>query len=239
LHDHVAAEARDALRGRVSQDREVARITLIEAARALAEFAAAASMEAEAFGGDNPLPDVLEVEVERATWQRDRGVALAERLQREPLVAAVYRAGDWVERLDVLLTFGRRLLWMVGLVIGVGVLLLVGTVVGGLVDRCVDEIEVRALVGATAGFIRRPFLYAGAGCGLAGAALASALLALAMIALSGGAERVVEAYGGNEPVALSMFAVSIGLGLSGLALGYGGAWLGCSVNLRRFEAHLD
>jgi len=239
LRDDAAADVRDALCERLTLDGEVARITLIEAKSALAEFAAAANMEAAAFTGDNPLPDVLEVEVERATWRRDRGAALALRLQQEPLVAAVYRAGDWVERLDALVAFGHRMLWVFAVVIGVGVLLLVGNVVGGLVNQCVDEIEVRALVGATAGFIRRPFLYAGAVCGVAGAALACALVALAMTTLSDSAERVLEAYGGGEPVAPGTFAVAVGLLVGGLVLGWSGAWLGCSGNLRRFEAHLD
>ena len=57
-----------------------------------------------------------------------------------------------------------------------------------------EEIEVSRLIGATASFIRRPFLYFGALQGLAGGAAAWTILWLAVHALNGGLSELSKLY---------------------------------------------
>ena len=61
----------------------------------------------------------------------------------------------------------------------------------------VDEIAVMQLLGATDGFVRRPFLYAGVWYGAAAALLALAGVVLAGFALGAPVARLAASYGSN------------------------------------------
>ena len=69
-----------------------------------------------------------------------------------------------------------RLAWVLAALLGLGALLVVGNTVRLDIQSRREEIGVLQLLGASDGFIRRPFLYLGACYGLVAGALALALL---------------------------------------------------------------
>ncbi|TKR30407.1 ABC transporter permease [Luteimonas gilva] len=143
----------------------------------------------------NPLPSLLVV-----TPKGDETL-LAESLQALPETDLVQRDALWRQRLDGWLRFGNRVAWVLAALLGLGALLVVGNTVRLDIQSRSEEIGVLQLLGATDGFIRRPFLYLGAWYGLAAGALALALLAATDFALRMPLATLAQSYG-------SQFALS-------------------------------
>lgn len=137
----------------------------------------------------NPLPSLLVV-----TPKGDETL-LAESLQALPETDLVQRDAVWRKRLDSWLRFGNRVAWVLAALLGLGALLVVGNTVRLDIQSRREEIGVLQLLGATDGFIRRPFLYLGAWYGLAAGALALALLAATDFALRVPLATLAESYG--------------------------------------------
>lgn len=148
----------------------------------------------------NPLPHAITV-----TLAADDAVA-----RTAELFAKQWRANEdvqfvqldslWVQRLEALLKLARIGLTLVTLIIALVVLAAVFNTVRMQALSQRDEIAVARLVGATEGFVRRPFLYQGGlTCGIA-AAIAIGLTQLALAPLN-------EAIGGLSKTYGTLFAL--------------------------------
>jgi cell division transport system permease protein len=115
--------------------------------------------------------------------------------------------------LDVL----RRFIWLTAALLGLGVVVVGNTIRLDILNRR-GEIEVMKLVGATAGFARRPFLYARLWYGLGGGLLALIVVTVAVGFLTRPVGHLAELYGSQ-------------FDLKGFSFGMGVAVLGCSVGL--------
>ena len=190
--------------------------------------------ELDALGGTldvldyNPLPFVALIEP--AAEVDD--AALAERLRELPEVDFVQHDAEWRRRLGAWLTLGQRVTAVAAMLLGLGVLLVVGNTVRlDIQDRAAEIATVR-LLGASSGFIRRPFVYLGACYGALAGLLAIAIAAILQRALAAPVADLVAEYAG------SFSAAGIGLGnalatvLVALALGWLGAWLAVGHHLR-------
>jgi len=170
-------------------------------------------------GEDNPLPHLLVV-----TPAGDE-LMVADSLQQLPEAELVQHDVQWRERLDTWLRFGGRVSWLLALLLGLGALLVVGNTVRLDIQSRREEIGVLQLLGATDGFIRRPFLYLGAWYGLAAGALAVALLAAAGLALREPVAGLAASYGSD-------FALA-GIDLAWALIVIGGStllgWLGAGL----------
>jgi cell division transport system permease protein len=167
--------------------------------------------------GENPLPSLLIV--------RPRGdeAPLAAALAALPEVDQVQRDAVWRERLDRWRAFGERVVWVLAALLGLGALLVVGNTVRLDIQNRREEIAVLQLLGATDGFVRRPFLYLGAWYGLAAGGLALGLLTAAEFALREPLKALADSYGSMFSFAgmPPLQAVAV-LGVAGL-LGWFGA----------------
>ena len=138
---------------------------------------------------DNPLPSVLVV-----TPRGDEAL-LAASLQALPEADLVQHDALWRQRLDGWLRFGLRVALVLGALLGLGALLVVGNTVRLDIQSRREEIGVLQHLGATDGFIRRPFLYLGLWYGAAAGALAIGLLTLAATALDAPLSELATSYG--------------------------------------------
>ena len=179
------------------------------------------AIDALAATGDaaSPLPWVL------LATPRGDDLTLAESLRTLPDVDLVQHDAVWRARLDNWLRFGGRVALVLAALLGLGALLVVGNTVRLDIQARREEIGVLQLLGASDGFIRRPFLYLGAWYGLAAGTLALALLTAAWIALRAPLADLAGSYG-------SGFALQ---GVDSLQAGVviGGAtllgWLGAGI----------
>ncbi|MGY1519109.1 permease-like cell division protein FtsX [Luteimonas sp. A482] len=173
----------------------------------------------DAVGEDNPLPHVLVV-----TPAGDE-LMVATSLEQLPEAELVQHDVQWRERLDTWLRFGTRVSWVLAALLGLGALLVVGNTVRLDIQSRREEIGVLQLLGATDGFIRRPFLYLGAWYGVASGGLALVLLAVAGLALREPLAGLAASYGSsfalsaiNPPWALAVIGGSTLLGWLGAGL---------------------
>lgn len=234
LHQDMGMDRANALAAQLRARHDVAGVTVRTPAEGLAEFRRMSDLAPALDAvGDNPLPPVLLIE------PVDDGGALAASLQAMPEAEIVQHDAVWRDRLTAWLGFGTRIAWVLAAMLGVGALLVVGNTVRLDIQSRSDEIGVLQVLGATDGFVRRPFLYLGAIYGVAAGALALGLLAIAGIALQPALARLVSSYG-------SGFALQ-GPGVGGagallggaLLLGWLGAWLATGHHLRRNRPTTD
>ena len=177
--------------------------------------------------GDNPLPSVLVVS------PRGDETALAESLSALPEADQVQHDALWRKRLDGWLRFGGRVVWVLGLLLGLGALLVVGNTVRLDIQSRREEIGVLQLLGASDGFIRRPFLYLGAWYGLAAGALALGLLTLAAWSLRAPLADLAATYGSRFALAGFAPPVLVGVVVGATLLGWLGAGLVAGHFLRQ------
>jgi len=132
----------------------------------------------------NPLPASIEVKLKPGYRDADHVSAVAERLRGFGFVDDVRFGRDWVEKLDRL----RGLAAAVGLVVGAAfaivAIIIIGTTIRMAVLQRSREIAIMRLVGATDGFIRRPFLLQGAIKGLLGGLVAIGLSFVAYLVIN-------------------------------------------------------
>ena len=128
--------------------------------------------------GGNPFPASFELEILDA--YRDPGALdrIAKSYGKAPGVEEVRYDRGWSERLVAIVGLVRRGGYGIGALLALAALITVGATVRLTVLARREEIEIMKLVGATAGFIRGPFMLGAAAQGLAGGALAVAGLLL-------------------------------------------------------------
>jgi len=123
----------------------------------------------------NPLPASIELKLKPRFRDAEHVNEVADRLRGFGFVDDVRFGRDWVEKLDRL----RQVAAAVGLVVGaafaVVAIIIIGTTIRMAVLQRSREIAIMRLVGATDGFIRRPFLLQGAIKGLLGGLVAMGL----------------------------------------------------------------
>ncbi len=217
-HDVDAARAQalaDELRGRD----DVASVELRTPQQGVEQLRAAGLGDALDALDQNPLPSVLVV------GPRGDEALLADSLAQLPEAELVQHDAVWRQRLDGWLRFGNRVALVLALLLGLGALLVVGNTVRLDIQSRREEIGVLQHLGATDGFIRRPFLYLGAWYGVAAGVIAIALLTAAALALRAPLAELAASYGSN--FALGGFDASTALAVVAGAALLG--WLGAGI----------
>lgn len=213
-----ATQVAESLRGRA----DVAAVAVRTPDEGLAELRDSAGLgEAIDALHDNPLPSLLIITP--ANGADD--ARLAQSLQGLPQADLVQHDALWRKRLDAWLGFGSRLVQVLSALLGLGALLVVGNTVRLDIQSRREEIGVLQLLGASDGFIRRPFLYMGAWYGLAAGVLALALIGGAGLALRPPLAELSSSYGSPFVLhGLDLLHSSLVL-VGTVVLGWLGAWL--------------
>ena len=123
----------------------------------------------------NPLPASIEVKLKPGFRDADHVNAVAERLRGFGFIDDVRFGRDWVEKLDRLRQIAAAVGLGVGAAFAIVAIIIIGTTIRMAVLQRSREIAIMRLVGATDGFIRRPFLLQGAMKGMLGGFVAIAL----------------------------------------------------------------
>ncbi|MGH8114596.1 MAG: FtsX-like permease family protein, partial [Rhodanobacteraceae bacterium] len=125
----------------------------------------------------------------------------------------------------------RREKMMLDALLGSAAVLVIGNTFRLDIRGRADEIAVQQLVGASASFVRRPYLYEGAWYGLAAGIVAVLLVLLLEAVLTAPVRDLVASYAGRLHFgALSWGTLVITLAIA-LALGWLGAWIASSRHL--------
>jgi cell division transport system permease protein len=175
----------------------------------------------------NPFPDAF---VLTAADERPEAMEqLAVELRQWPKVEHVQLDSTWVRRLDALLKLGRTAVLVLGALLSAGLIAISFSIIRMQVLTHRTEIEVSGLLGATDGFIQRPFLYYGVLLGLGGGIVAWLLVGAAALWLRAPLGELVRLYdltlvlqgpGARDSALLLAFAAGLG-------------WLGAIISLQQ------
>ncbi|GAA0725063.1 permease-like cell division protein FtsX [Dokdonella soli] len=230
LKPALDANSADALAGELRQRADVAAVLVRTPEQGLAEFRQLSGF-AEALDAlqGNPLPSVLVV-TPRAVADMDNPALIGE-LKADARVDLVQYDAAWRRRLSDILHFGERVVAVIAALLALATLLVIGNTVRMDVQARSEEISVMQLIGASDGFVRRPFLYSGLWYGLLGSVLALAIVAAVEIALAEPVGRLLDSYAHRFSLhGIGVFAASSVVAFSAL-LGWLGAFFATARHL--------
>jgi len=236
LRDAASDTAIEDLIHTVADDPRVAEHRYVSKANALAEF-----QKFSGFGGvldslsENPLPASIELKPAASLSQPAQQQALADDYAANPLVDKVLFDMSWVQRFLAFMALAKKLVLLLGVLLGLGALLAIGNTVRLVIESRRDEIVVVKLVGGTDGFVRRPLLYTGGLYGVFGSALCCVLVSAVLIALRSPLQSLLALYQSDFQLQGLGLEHALGLLVLGGALGWLGALLAVGRHLSEIE----
>jgi len=182
----------------------------------------------------NPLPHTLVVRPVESASAKELAVLAAELSSRDT-IDIVKIDTQWVERLNAILDFMRRVVMIASVLLIFAVIIIVGNTIRLDIQSRRDEIEVLKLLGASDGFVRRPFLYVGLWYGVIGGFVALFLMIAGGWLLAAPLERLIGLYESD----LSLLGLDGSTALmiigGGVLSGWGGAWSAVSRHLAAIQ----
>jgi cell division transport system permease protein len=220
LKDGTTADARVAAMKAVSDFPEVLSVDYVSPEQALARAREELREFSDVFESDF-LPAAFEVRLKPGFRDPDHVRAVSERVGALPVVEEVRYGQEWVEKFHALRNVATAAGIGLGLTFALVAVIIIGATIRMSVLARAQEIAIMRLVGATDGYIRRPFLLDGLVKGIVGGGLALLLTWAASVAIT------------RYLVPASFFAPS--LAAAGVA---GGAAIGLVGSLMAIGRHL-
>lgn len=236
LKSNVSDSQIQALQKKLERMPEIATVTYISRAQALAEFKKQSGFgEALTALQQNPLPAVLVVTPTLSYSDASQLEMLAKKLGKHKYVEVAQLDMQWVKRLYAIMDIVGRGVVVLGLMLAVAVLLIIGNTIRLAIQNRRDEIVIIKLIGGTDAFIRRPFLYTGFWYGLFGGIIAVLLISVSLWILSAPVERLAGLY--QTPIIINTLGLeaSLILIILSITLGLLGSWVAVSRHLRSIE----
>lgn len=185
LHDDASDEQLRLARAELLALPEVADVHYVSKTDALATAVTELEEFREVFADleVNPLPASLEVRLRDGHRDPEGVEQVGQRLAAYPFVEDVDFGAEWLERIVTLRRIAGGATLVIGGAFAAVAAIIIATAVRIAVFARRDEISIMRLVGATNGFIRRPFLIEGLFSGVAGGLVAALLTLVAVRAV--------------------------------------------------------
>ena len=172
LEQATSQASLDELVGFLEADAGVGDVWIVSPAEALQALGERLGDLSAIAGTTNPLPITV-----RGSFATSSADATLRRITRHPTVDDISSDTAWLERLTALRALLARATLALGVVLGLAAVLITFSSIRLILASRLDELRVMNLVGAPAGYLRRPFVYLGALYGLGGALVGAMLLA--------------------------------------------------------------
>jgi cell division transport system permease protein len=236
LKQDITDTRAQALLAQVEKWPEVESVQLITPKQALEEFGQQSGF-ADVLGvlEENPLPYVLIVLPAGEYIDPVAAGTLRDRFSGLPETELAQLDLQWVQRLAAILDIAHRVILIISVLLALAVMLVVGNTIRLEIQNRREEILVTKLIGATNGFVRRPFLYGGIWYGVLGALIAWGVVEAGFWLLSEPVSRLAGLY--RSDFSLETLPVQL-LGIllaGGTLLGLLGSWLAVGRHLDAIE----
>ncbi|MDD5410065.1 MAG: permease-like cell division protein FtsX [Methylobacter sp.] len=236
LRDEVSNAKAHSLADSIRQNQGVQEVKLITKEQALEEFQAYSGFgEAVKALEKNPLPFVIQVLPKNSLENKQAIEALLENLKQETEVDFAQMDMQWVARLQSIMDVARRGVRSLSLLLGVGVLFITGNTIRLELHNRHDEVVIAKLVGATDGFIRRPFLYSGFWMGFFSGVAAWFIVTTTMLILKQPVEKLSGLYDGAFHILFLGFTETLALLAISSVLGMAGSWMVLHFQLQKLK----
>ncbi len=221
-------KATQAVVDRLKERGDIAKILILLREDTLARMKAAEGLaDVIAALQKNPFPDAIVVTPADDSPAAIEKLAAEARQWRE--VELVQIDAHWVRRFAALVNLARTGVLLLATLLGIGLVTITFNTIRLQVMTRQREVEVSWLLGATDGFIRRPFLWHGAQLGLLGGIVAWLIVAGATLWLQSPVAELAQLYGFSlslqPPSVVDSFAL---LGVAGFL-----GWLGAALSMRQ------
>jgi cell division transport system permease protein len=233
LNDEISNDSAAELANNIRQNPNVQTVKIISKEQALAEFKTYSGFGAAIDVLDkNPLPIVLQVLPKNSLQDKQELEQLFKTLDEFKEVDYAQVDMQWVERLQSIVEVARCGTALFSFMIGIGVLFIIGNTIRLELHNRRDEVMISKLVGATNGFIRRPFLYTGFWIGFISGVSAWFINAILMLILRQPVEKLSGLYEGDLHLVFLSFTETIELLAIASFLGIFSSWAVLIVQLR-------
>ncbi|MDP4029975.1 MAG: permease-like cell division protein FtsX [Gallionella sp.] len=231
---NTKAEEVERLRKQLAQHPAIAGAEFVTRAQALEQLKQSTGL-ADLIGGleKNPLPDAFVIHPKPGDAQALAG--LRDELAKLPGVELAQLDSDWAYKLEALLKFGRLAVLILASLLSLALIAVTFNTIRLQILTQRDEIEVSKLIGATDGFIRRPFLYFGAMQGLFGGIMAWLIVTVSLLLLNLPLHELSQLYASQFMLHPLSPGDSLSLLLFSVYLGWLGAWLSVVRHLSQIE----
>lgn len=222
------------LRTQLTQQTAIARIDFVSRADALEKLGQSNGLGDVIAGMEsNPLPDAFIITPKQSDAKSLEQLQI--NLQSLPFVELAQLDSAWAYKLEAILSFARIAILILATLLSLALIAITFNTIRLQIMTQRDEIEVATLIGATKGFIRRPFLYFGALQGLLGGVTAWLIIVLSLQLLKPSLAALSRLYATDFSLHPLSAADSASLMLFSLYLGWMGAWLSVTRHLSQIE----
>ena len=224
----------DKLRKQLEQHPAIARVEFVARTQALEQLKRSTGL-ADVIGGlnQNPLPDAFIVYPKPSAAQSLDELRIE--LTKLPKVELAQLDSAWAYKLEAMLKFGRMVVVILASLLSLALIAITFNTIRLQILTQRDEIEVAKLIGATNGFIRRPFLYFGATQGLLGGIMAWLIISISLLLLNHQLNALSQLYASQFVLHPLSLGDSLTLLLFSMYLGWLGAWLSVARHLSQIE----
>lgn len=183
---------------------------------------------------DNPLPWTLVVTPAPGAPDTEF-LALKETAATLQEVEQVRADTQWLQRMSAILTLAGQAMLLVMAMVLVALIVIIGNTVRLEIQKQKDAVEVLALLGASRGYVRRPFLYQGFWYGLGGGLVAILLVRLGLWTLGGSFADLMSLYDSERVLGGATWRQELLVVGVGAFTGWLGAWRAVAGQLRAIE----
>ncbi|TKB45406.1 permease-like cell division protein FtsX [Thalassotalea mangrovi] len=219
---------------------EVQQVRYISADDALEQFKQLSGFgNALAYLDSNPLPITLLVTPTQRHSQPMAAKALLEKIQGEREVEQGKLDVEWLTRLQAIMVLIKDIVFALAALLSFSVVLIIGNTIRLAILNQKDAIAVMKLVGATDGFIQRPYLFTGFWYGVLGGLFASITVSFLGKFLGAAISDLAQLYE-NQFYMQGLNLPELGLLLSiAVFLGLMGSFISVRKHIRSIEPNAD
>ncbi|WDE05469.1 cell division protein FtsX [Thalassomonas viridans] len=219
---------------------EIAEVQYISATDALTEFKSLSGFgQALDYLDKNPLPATVLVTPTKRASQTQAARELLAKLEQEREVELGKLDLEWLSRLEAMAQLVEDIVLGVAVLLCLSVVLIIGNTIRLAIMQQKDAIAVMKLVGATDGFIQRPFLYCGVWYGIFGGLLACVAVAALAEYLSGAIFKLTQLYHSSFVLKGLSFNEGSLLILYAVLLGLSGSYISVRQHIKEIEPTAD
>jgi len=236
LKDDISEARANKFAGIIRQNPDIQDVKLITKEQALAEFQSYSGFgEAVKALEKNPLPIVIQV-LPKNSFENEQALeVLLDDFKRSAEVDFAQMDMQWVKRLQSIMEVARRGVILLSLLLGAGVLFITANTIRLELHNRRDEVVIAKLVGATNGFIHRPFLYSGFWIGFFSGVAAWFIVTIIMLILKQPVEKLSGLYDDAFHVLFFGFTETLALLFISSVLGVVGSWIVLHFQLRQLK----